>query len=314
MTRHYDVLVAGSYFCDMVFTGLPEVPQLGRDIFSQGFAIVPGGSYYIVLALHRLQMQVGWMGHVGTDLFSRFIEDAAAGEGIDTQLFQRHDRPVRRVAASFSFADDRGFVSYIDELDETIPLDVVVAAQPRCVLLHGLHLWNQVESLHRLPNRRDFTLVLDCQDPQYTLESPGVADALGKVDVFVPNDSEACALTGEVSVERAMARLAEIVPLVIVKCGKRGALAQHGDDVEHVPGIKVTVHDTTGAGDCFNAGFMFGYLRGAALEDCLRYANVTGGLSTTAPGAQAVPSLAQLEAMVADYASYVNVPAEDGTP
>jgi sugar/nucleoside kinase (ribokinase family) len=305
MGQQYDVLVAGSYFCDMVFTGLPEVPQLGRDIFSRGFTVVPGGSYYTVLALHRLKITVGWMGHFGTDLFSRFIEEAVAAEGIDTRLFQYHDHPVQRVAASFSFEDDRGFVSYIDELDDTIPLNVVATSKPRLIFLHGLFYWDQVDALNQLANRSGFKIMLDCQDTSLNLDSPGLIDALRKVDIFIPNESEARLITGEGSVERAIERLAKIVPLVVVKCGKNGAIAQQGNMSVQVPGLKVNVVDTTGAGDCFNAGFVFGYLRHEPLEKCLRYANITGGLSTTAPGAQAVPTLAQLEDIAANYDDYI---------
>jgi sugar/nucleoside kinase (ribokinase family) len=308
MSEKYEVLVAGSYFCDLVFTGLPEIPQLGRDIFSQGFTIVPGGSYYIVLALHRLQVSVGWMGHIGTDLFSRFIEEAAAAAGIDTGLFQRHHHPLQRVAASFSFEDDRGFVSYTDDLDEKIPLDVVASQRHRCIILHGLHFWEQIDALHRLPNRPGFQIILDCQDTSLTLQSPGLIEALRKVDIFMPNETEARLITGESSVERALARLAEIVPLVVVKRGKQGAIAQRGAEVVQVPALQVEVVDTTGAGDCFNAGFMFGHLRDESLDMCLRYANITGGLSTTAPGALAVPSLARVQAITVNYDAYVASP------
>ena len=304
MPDRYEVLVAGSYFCDMVFTGLPEVPKLGHDIFSQGFAIVPGGSYYMVVTLHRLRVKVGWMGHVGTDLFSGFVEQAIAAEGIDTRLLQRHDRPVRRVAASFSFEEDRGFVSYVDPLDDTIPLDTIAHTHPRCVILHGMHYWEQIDAIRRLANRAEFTLVLDCQDTRLTLQSPGLVDRLRAVDVFVPNESEALAVTGEPTVERALARLAEIVPLVVIKRGGRGAVAARGCEIIQVPALKVPVVDTTGAGDCFNAGFMFGLLRGDPLDRCLRCANITGGLSTTAPGAQAVPPLDTVLAMADDYARY----------
>lgn len=288
MTRQYDVLLAGSYFCDMVFTGLPEMPQVGRDIFSQGFEIVPGGSYYTAVALHRLGVNVGWMGHVGTDLFSKFILEQVATEGIDTALFQRHDYPVRRVAAAFSFEHDRGFVSYIDDIDETIPVALIEQHQPKCVILHGLQFLDQVDALRQTRNRQAFTLFLDCQDTALTLASPGVAEKLRQVDIFAPNEDEALKITGELSVEKALNRLSEIIPLVIIKRGKRGAVARRGADCVEAPARVVKVFDTTGAGDCFNAGFVYGHLRGESLETCLRYGNAVGGQSTTGPGAQAL--------------------------
>ncbi len=291
MAEQYDVMLAGSYFCDMVFTGLPELPQVGRDIYSRGFEIVPGGSYYTAVALHYLGVKTGWMGHIGTDLFSRFILDAVASEGIDTALFQRHDHPVRRIAAAFSFEHDRGFVSYIDEIDETIPVTLIEQHQPRCVILHGLQFLDQVDNLSQLSNRSNFTLFLDCQDTALTLDSPGVVEKLRQVDIFAPNADEALKITGAPTVEKALNRLAELVPLVVIKCGKRGALAQRGDEFIESPALDVTVVDTTGAGDCFNAGFVYGYLRQEPLATCVRYGNTVGGQSTTAPGALALAGL-----------------------
>jgi len=87
-------------------------------------------------------------------------------------------------------------------------------------------------------------------------------------------------LTGAATVEQALARLAELTPLVIVKRGAEGAIAGLDGGVVQVPAIPVEVVDTTGAGDCFNAGFLYGYLRGASLETCLRAGNICGGLST----------------------------------
>src|SRR5205085_6102624 len=109
------------------------------------------------------------------------------------------------------------------------------------------------------------------------------------------NASEALQLTGAATVEAALAQLAELTPLAIVKRGAQGAIAQAGQHMGRAPAIGVDVFDTTGAGDCFNAGFLYGHLRGLPLEDCLRCGNICGGLSTTARGGAAAPSAAQVE-------------------
>jgi len=82
---------------------------------------------------------------------------------------------------------------------------------------------------------------------------------------------------------------------VIVKCGAEGVIAQAGANVVRASGLSVDVFDTTGAGDCFNAGFLYGHLRGLPLEASLRCGNICGGLSTTARGGAAAPSAAQVE-------------------
>jgi len=64
---------------------------------------------------------------------------------------------------------------------------------------------------------------------------------------------------------------------------------------KHQPAFAVKVVDTTGAGDCFNAGFLYGYVKGLPLDACLRYGNICGGLSTTRRGCQAAPTAREIE-------------------
>ena len=111
--------------------------------------------------------------------------------------------------------------------------------------------------------------------------------ALGYVDVFAPNETEALQLTGETAVSDALTKLAAIVPTAVIKLGAKGAIAQRGSEIITIPPIAVTPVDTTGAGDSFNAGFIYGLLQDASLADCLRYGNIVGGLSTTQAGGTA---------------------------
>jgi sugar/nucleoside kinase (ribokinase family) len=100
------------------------------------------------------------------------------------------------------------------------------------------------------------------------------------VDVFLPNRKEAFQITGENNLEAAIRSLAAVGPLVVVKDGANGAYASQEDQILHVPAIPVTPVDTTGAGDCFSAGFTAAYLSGRSIVECLQWANIVGGLST----------------------------------
>jgi sugar/nucleoside kinase (ribokinase family) len=288
--QRLDVLLHGAYFCDLIFGGLPEVPQLGRDLFSSSFDITPGGAYYTALALHRLGLRTGWMCEVGDDMFSRAIEEAALAEGIDTSYFERSAGDVRRLAAVFSFAHDRGFISYIDgRLPDILPLDEVIRLRPRCLLLTNIGYWQDLPRLSSLPDRSETLVYMDCQDSGLSLDTPDLVDCLRHVDVFAPNEAEALHLTGAHTAREALRQLADFIPAVVIKCGMRGSIAQRGDEVVEAAPIAVTAVDTTGAGDCFNAGCVYGLLKDAPLVDCLRYGNIMGGLSTTGPGGKNVP-------------------------
>jgi sugar/nucleoside kinase (ribokinase family) len=301
MAHDYDVLLPGGYYCDLIFTGLPEMPRLGAEVFSSGFAIVPGALFYTTLALHRLQLRAGWACDFGDDIFSQFVLGAARQEGLDSRLFRVHPFPVRSVSVSLSFPHDRGFVSFTDAFVPPSPVSLIRQHRPRAVLLSSLYRGPEIGELVAAAHEVGAFVYMDCQSVAVTLATPGVAEALQAVDIFAPNAVEALQLTGAPDIETALGQLAELTPLVVIKSGATGAVAQTGGQVVRVPALAVDPLDTTGAGDCFNAGFLYGYLRGGMLESCLRCGNICGGLSTTAHGAAGIPSAAQLDQWLQDY-------------
>jgi sugar/nucleoside kinase (ribokinase family) len=290
-----DVLLWGTYFFDIIFTGLPRIPRLGTEVFSRDLTITPGGPFNTAVALHRLGINSAWSCDFGTDFFSQFVLERAAMEKLDTSLFTYHNFPVRRITAAFSLTDDRGFMSFMDEVPQTSPIAQMKENNPKFLLLPHLHYGADYEDIFLTAQLHGIRIIMDCQSTEASLETPGVECALKSVDVFIPNEVEAIQLTGASSAEEALTILAKLTPLVIIKCGKDGAISMQGDEVIHEPAIDVQVIDTTGAGDCFNAGFLFGHLvLGVPLSACLKAANFCGGISVTAVGGEAIPNAADV--------------------
>jgi len=105
------------------------------------------------------------------------------------------------------------------------------------------------------------------------------------VDVFLPNESEIMALTGEPDRSDAIRKLRDHANMVVVKCGEKGAyLWKEGDLIHREAYVNRQVVDAIGAGDSFNAGFIHRFLAGAPAVKCLDFANLIGAISTTAPG------------------------------
>jgi sugar/nucleoside kinase (ribokinase family) len=295
-----DVLMFGDYFCDLIITGLKEIPRLGADLFGEAMDVTPGGAYIMAVALHRLGVKVRWAARLGTDIFSRFIDEEARREGLDTSLFEHLDQPYRSMSLSFSFAQDRGFISHTDPAPAGISQYSVIASQKPRWVINGPFDGSK-ESCHFpiFVHENGGKVYTDCQYTTLTLSDEGLSDLLSNTDIFAPNLSEARQLTGASNAEAAAGILALYVPLVLVKCGPDGAIAQSGKQVWHAPAINVKVIDTTGAGDCFNAGFLAAHLAGEPIESCLRYGNICGGLSVTrCGGASAAPTLEQLKSFL----------------
>jgi sugar/nucleoside kinase (ribokinase family) len=120
----------------------------------------------------------------------------------------------------------------------------------------------------------------------------GFDELLSVTNVFLPNEKEAVSLSREANVDLAASRLGARVEALAVKLGATGALGVRGDQVIRVPSIPVNVIDTVGAGDSFDAGFLFGYLHNWELEKSLQFACACGALSTQkAGGTAAQPTL-----------------------
>jgi len=142
----------------------------------------------------------------------------------------------------------------------------------------------RVGELFQLLKSRGLTISLDTNDDPDDRWEGGLREILRHVDVFLPNEREACKAAGTEDLEAAVRKLSELVPLVVVKLGRKGAMAQKGSERFTSTSKEVVPVDTVGAGDSFDAGFLHEYVRGSDLPTCLASGNLAGALSTTRPG------------------------------
>jgi sugar/nucleoside kinase (ribokinase family) len=167
-------------------------------------------------------------------------------------------------------------------------LDLDYLADSRHFHLSSFYLQSglrpRVPELFRKMKEAGLTTSLDTNDDPDDGWQGGLDEALRYVDVFLPNEREAQKAAGVSDLEAAVKKLAAIVPLVVVKLGREGAMALRGPDRFLSPPLIVEAVDAVGAGDSFDAGFLHQYVRGADLPACLRAGNLAGALSATRPG------------------------------
>jgi len=282
----YDVVVPGDYCLDLIFAQLEEFPSLGVEVVSRSFGLVPGAAYNPVAAMHRLGLRVGWAADFGDDDFSRLALDFVVREGIDRALFVHHKRPLRKITVALTFPQDRAFVAYYDP-PPRVPaaLRRMAKIRTRLVYIPGMYTGPAFDLGVRFLREQSAQIMMDGNlfSPNQTKQAD-VRRVLAALDAFLPNRLEAQLLTGESEIEAALRRLQELTRLPVVKADRDGAYALQDGELLHCSALAVEPLDTTGAGDCFGAGFIKAWLEGRTLEDCLRWGNVLGGLSTLGHG------------------------------
>jgi sugar/nucleoside kinase (ribokinase family) len=290
--KSFDVTIAGEINLDLILYGLPESMPVERELLASSFKMTLGSSSAIVAHnLRALGMRVGFISRLGSDPLGEIALERLMKCGVDVTRVKRvQGGPSTGVTILLDHNGKRHILTYpgtMFEMDSN-DLDLEYLTSARHFHLSSLFLHKALkpalpEVFKHLKNA-GLTLSLDTNDDPEDRWGGVLDELLGLVDIFLPNEEEACRITGKSDAEGAIAALAERVPLVAVKCGGMGALVRAGEKSWHLPAESVVPVDTIGAGDSFDAGFLFAFLNGKAPAECAAFGNRTAALSTLRSG------------------------------
>lgn len=291
-TARFDVTIAGEINLDLILYGLPGAMPLERELLASGFQVTLGSSSAIVAHnLAVLGLRVGFVTRVGPDELGRIALTRLAESGVDLSHVQSgRSSTGTGVTLLLPHGSKRHILTYpgtmVELAAEDLPLDYLASSRhfhlSSLFLQRGLHP-GLPDLLSKL-KLAGLTLSLDTNDDPEDTWGGILHQILPLVDVLLPSESELLRIAGAPTLDQALDTLAPRVPLIVVKCGSRGAIVQHHGMRSHVPPVPVVPVDTIGAGDSFNAGFLGALLRGASPVEAARMGNITGALSTLAPG------------------------------
>ena len=283
----YDILVIGRPQVDLIFTGIDTWPEVGRELYASGLLATVGGTFNVAAALQRLNLNVGMVGEVGNDEWSQRSLAAMKEEGVSSSLMSVLDRPLPSLSVCMTHEGDRGFLTYdVPSVEPGLScsVNVLMAVEREEARFLLCYLGSSVAAYAPTARKRGITVVADCSWDESWLTSAEMKSSLCLTDILIANEPEARTITGESDPIAALHALAEHVPFVVVKQGAKGASAIVDGQEYHAATTPVPVVDATGAGDCFNAGFLYGLYHGYPMDACLRFGNICGGLSVAQPG------------------------------
>ncbi|MET3809548.1 carbohydrate kinase family protein [Arthrobacter sp. UYEF3] len=280
----FDLLLTGTVFQDIIFTGLPHAPRPGTEVWSEGMGSCPGGVANQAIAAARLGLRTGLAAAFGDDGYGDYnwkILDRQ--EHVDLSLSRRIPGWHSPVTVSLSVEKDRSMVTHGHPAPVT-STELIGHPPPALAAVAELH--EELAPWALDAHRAGVPLFGDVGwDPTGTW-APARLDSLRYFHAFMPNQHEAMAFTGKDNPWAALYALADKVPVAVVTLGPQGSMAvdsQTGEE-EWVPSLPVTALDPTGAGDCFGAAFIVGCLAGWPLGDRLRFANLCAALAVQQVG------------------------------
>jgi len=286
-----DVIGFGALNVDKIYR-VNKIPREEEESFVRDLRISCGGSAAnTIVGLSRLGVRTGYIGKVGDDPEGELVVSELKREGVDVRNIVRCRG---RTGCAMVFVDDFGNRAIVLDpgVNDTIRFDEIdldYVSRFRILHLTSFVCRNSDDSLKsqiRLSSEFDGMVSFDPGSVYAEMGMGRIGRIIENTDVFMPNSIEIEKLTGLGYEEGAEEILGMGVKIVVVKLGANGCYITDGRRRIRVPAYSVNPVDTTGAGDAFNAGFLYGLLRGRDLEECGRIGNYVASLCIQKVGAR----------------------------
>jgi ribokinase len=281
--KNFDVVSIADLCIDIIITGTVK-PIYGQvEQLVDHYTIDVGGSVGIFASqFAKLGGTVCLFGKVGDDTQGKIVLEKLASAGVDVSLVDICSDTPTAMGLNLSCNNDRALLACLAAIDL---IDKDIFKQTMNVKTRHWHIGSYFLLKGLVSSWTDFikelkkkkvTVSLDTNwDPEENWNA--VLEILPLVDIFLPNEAEALSITGQDNVLKAGEKLATYCPLVVIKCGEKGAMIFTNNEVFEYPIPEslladLKILDTTGAGDNFDAGFLFSWLQGEKSDACITLA------------------------------------------
>ena len=288
----FDTLVVGELNVDLILNKIESFPEIGKEKLAGEMTLTLGSSAAIFAGnLSSLGAKTAFLGKIGKDSFGDLVVNSLKERGVSTDFIGIDESAKTGATIILNFDEDRAMVTHAGAMENLTVGEITDEQLATAKHMHVSSIFLQpklkrnINDLFKRAKKIGLTTSLDPQwDPaeKWDLE---LDKLLPYVDVFLPNEEEIIHLTNEVNFETAVNKIWEFANIIVVKRGNKGSVVYHKNYKSSIPAfLNKNVVDAIGAGDSFDAGFIFKYVNGESLESCQRFGNITGAVNTTAAG------------------------------
>ncbi len=279
-------------------------PEDGETFIYNETKSCGGSASNTIIGTAKLGLNSGYIGKIGSDSNGKMMKDYLIKNNVNTEHLIEADGETGEV---IGFVDDKGNRKlYVtpkinDKItNEDINRDYILNSK----LLHltsfvGLNpedpsINTQFEILEELSSKITVSF-----DPGMLYVNKGkefMYKIISYTDILLINESELMITTQEEDFEKAVEKVSPYVDILVVKRSTKGSFIKKDDEEYNVGIFKVDTVDTTGAGDAYNAGFLYGYIKGYSLEESAIIGSYVAAKSTTQTGAtEAIPNIQDID-------------------
>jgi len=287
-----DLIVVGELNMDLIFNSIVGFPKIGTEIVADSFEQVLGSSSAIMASnAAALGLKTNFVGVVGNDGFGNNIIKELEQRGVGVDFIKKSEQLKTGITVVMNYGEDRANITYCGAMEalrsSDIPWEQLSAHRhfhlSNFFMQKGIQ--SEVPGIFKKAKQLGLTTSLDLQwDPTNRWQFDYIS-CLPHVDIFMPNEAEIIALTGEPDLSSAIEKVLPHCQTLVIKMGNKGSWGITQEQL-----IKVAAYtnekyvDSIGAGDSFNSGFIQAFLKGSSLRECLSNGNLIGAIRTSAGG------------------------------
>jgi len=281
-------LVIGDLNTDIIINGLDRYPELGKEILAKNFYVTIGGSGGIFAAvLSGLGIKTSIISKIGNDFFGNFLITEIKKYGVDTDNIIIKDNEETGVTVNLSYEKDKSQISKLD-LVKSLKIEEILFdnfINLRHVHFSSYYMMDNLKSsyvdiIKKIKNKfSNVTFSLDTNNDPEDKWGKEIYNVIKNIDILFLNKKEALKISEEDDIQAAIEKLSMFVNKLIIKMGKEGYLAKINKKYykgECINKLNKNFKDSTGAGDNFDAGFIFGYMNNIDIAKSLKIANLIG--------------------------------------
>lgn len=286
------VLVVGELNVDLILNKLKSDVVSGKETIAEKMDITMGSSSAIFACnLAALGTDVSFCGKLGDDSMGKTVLDALCAKSVKTEHIIISETWETGITVAINQGNNRAMVTYPGAMLLLTQNDILDEVLKHFDHLHVSSIFLQTGLKHGLvtllQRAKSFGLTTSV-DPQFDPDEKWDVDLsamLPWTDIFLPNETESYGLTHMNNMQEVIQFFKTSTNTVVIKCGEEGSWLVRGGNAHFQHAYKSqSFVDSIGAGDSFDAGFIYGFLENKTMADSQKWATAMGCLNTSAAG------------------------------